>query len=147
VAASRKYRVVQLVQQRLLNPPVRWALGHGMPLPGYVLLETRGRRSGQPRRTPVGDGLVGDTLWIVAEHGERAGYVRNIRADGQVRVKLLRGLRTEWRTGTAHVLDEDDPLARQRELARGHPGRRLNAMAVRAMGTDLRTVRVDLDPR
>jgi F420H(2)-dependent quinone reductase len=33
------------------------------------MLETIGRRSGQLRRTPIGDGLIGDTFWIVAEHG------------------------------------------------------------------------------
>jgi hypothetical protein len=41
----------------------------GMVPPGYVLLETVGRKSGKRRITPVGNGLVGDTLWIVTEHG------------------------------------------------------------------------------
>jgi len=31
-------------------------------------------------------------------------------------------------------------------LARGRPDRRLNAFVVRAVGTDLVTVRIDLDP-
>jgi hypothetical protein len=62
-----------------------------------------------------------------------------------VRVKLRRGLRTEWRTGTATVMPDDDPRARQRLMARGRPDRMLNAYGVRAMGTQLLTVRVDLD--
>jgi hypothetical protein len=41
----------------------------GVVPPGYALLETVGRGSGLPRQTPVGDGLIGDTFWIVAEHG------------------------------------------------------------------------------
>ena len=109
--------------------------------PGYALLETTGRRSGKPRATPVGDGLEGDSFWIVTEHGRRAGYVSNISADPRVRLKLRSG----WRTGTAHVLEHDDPRARQRLLARGHPSRRLNAFVVRALGTELLTIRIDLD--
>ena len=45
-----------------------------------------------------------------------------------------------WRTGTAHALPDDDPLERQRSLSA------LNARVVRLMGTDLMTVRIDLDP-
>jgi deazaflavin-dependent oxidoreductase (nitroreductase family) len=102
---------------------------------GWALLETTGRKSGQPRTTPVGNGLEGDTFWIVAEHGLRAGYVRNIQANPRVRV-LVAG---RWRPGTAQLLPDDDPRERQRTL----PG--LNARVVRLMGTDLLTVRVDLD--
>lgn len=142
IVAMDKYRGVTLVQKRLFNPVVRSALERGWPLPGYALLETTGRRSGVPRRTPVGDGTDGETFWIVAEHGHRAAYVRNIEADPRVRVRV----RGRWRTGTAHVLPEDDPRERQRHLGRLHPAARVNAAAVRAMGTELLTVRVDLDP-
>jgi deazaflavin-dependent oxidoreductase (nitroreductase family) len=114
--------------------------------PGYALLETRGRKSGKPRTTPVGNGLVGDTFWIVSEHGRRAGYIRNIAHDPRVRVKLRTGLKQRWRTGRAEVLHDDDPRERQRFLAKGHPGRALNAFVVRTVGTDLMTVRIQLDP-
>jgi deazaflavin-dependent oxidoreductase (nitroreductase family) len=103
---------------------------------GWAILETRGRQSGRPRRTPVGNGLQGDTFWIVAEHGRKAGYVRNLVADP--RVKVFVGGR--WRTGTAEVMPDDDPRERQRTLPR------LNARMVRVMGTELLTVRIDLDP-
>lgn len=139
--APTKLRAVQ-AGQRLVNPIVRAALERGLAPPGYALLETTGRRSGAARRTPVGDGLLGDTFWIVAEHGRRAAYVLNIEANPRVRVKV--GGR--WRTGTARLLADDDPRARQRLLAVSSPSRRLNAAAVRAMGTDLLTVRIDLDP-
>ena len=46
-----------------------------------------------------------------------------------------------WREGIAHPLPDDDPRERQRRI-----GRRFNAAIVRAMGTDLLTVRVDLAP-
>ena len=104
---------------------------------GWSLLETRGRKTGLPRRTPVGNGLQGQTFWLVAAHGRRAGYVRNIVAEPRVRVYV--GHR--WRAGTAHLLPDDDPIERQRRL----PGR-LNARVVRLMATDLMTVRIDLNP-
>jgi deazaflavin-dependent oxidoreductase (nitroreductase family) len=131
-----KREAVTAFQKRVLNPVVRRAIERGWAPAGYAILETTGRRSGVPRRTPVGGGRRGDAFWIVAEHGRRAGYVRNIEANPRVRV--LTGRR--WRTGTAHVLGEDDPRERQRDLPR------LNAFVVRAVGTDLLTIRIDLDP-
>lgn len=136
-----KYRVVNFVQKRVFNPVVRTALERGLRVPGYAVLETVGRKSGLPRRTPVGDGLDGGTFWIVAEHGRRAAYVRNIEADPRVRVRV----RGRWRAGRAVLLPDDDPRERQRTLGRGRPGVRFNAAAVRAFGTDLLTVRIDLD--
>ena len=120
----------------LVNPFVKRAVSLGLA-PGYALLETTGRKSGEPRRTPVGNGLDGDTFWIVAEHGRRAAYVRNIEADPRVRVKVGR----RWRAGRAYPLLDDDPRARQRKI-----GRKLNAAMVRAMGSELLTVRIDLEP-
>jgi deazaflavin-dependent oxidoreductase (nitroreductase family) len=132
-----KRRVSTFLSAKLFNPVVKAAASAGIPLPFVVILETIGRKTGQPRRNPVGKALVGDTLWIVAEHGRRAGYVRNISANPRVRVKIGR----RWRTGTAQALPEDDPRERQRRMPN-----RLNSAGVRLMGSDLLTVRVDLDP-
>ena len=140
-----KGRLVRLFQKCVLNPPIRILLLLGVLPVGYALLETTGRVSGKPRRTPVGNGLVGDTFWIVAEHGHRADYVRNLRADPRVRVNVRGRLRPVWREGIAHVLEGDDPHARQRDLSRWHPLRALNAMFVRVLGSELLTVRIDLD--
>jgi deazaflavin-dependent oxidoreductase (nitroreductase family) len=135
--SSAKQRVSTALATRVINPLVRWAVRHDVAPRSYALLETTGRRTGLPRRTPVGHRVEGDAVWIVAEHGARSGYVRNIRADPRVRIRLREG----WRGGTAHVLDEDDPRARLRRM-----GLRLNALVVRLMGTDLLSVRIDLDP-
>jgi deazaflavin-dependent oxidoreductase (nitroreductase family) len=132
-----KRRASTFASAKLLNPLVRAAARAGLPLPGYVLLETIGRRSGEPRQVPVGKALEGDTLWVVAEHGRRAGYVRNIEANPRVRVRVGR----RWRTGTARVLPDDDWRERQRRMPN-----RVNSAVVRAMGTEHVTVRVDLDP-
>ncbi|MDC2959833.1 MULTISPECIES: nitroreductase/quinone reductase family protein [Streptomyces] len=125
--SETKYRVVTAFQ-RVLNPVTR-------RLPTHTLLETTGRTSGLPRRTPVGGRRTGGSFWLVSEFGERSQYVRNIKADPRVRVRL----RGRWHTGTAHLLPDDDPVARLRGLPR------MNSAAVRAVGAGLLTVRVDLD--
>ena len=140
-----KHRIVHTLQKYLLNPPIKFALAMGLPLPGYALLETKGRKTGKPRRTPVGDGRIGKQFWLVAEHGMEAGYVRNIERDQHVRLKLRNGLRIRWYTGTAHLLPDDDPSERQRCLANQLPSSAGNARAVRLFGTRLLSIRIDLD--
>lgn len=119
--------VTHTFQKRIANPVMR-------RLPFQTLLETTGRRSGQPRRTPLGGKRIGDQFWFVSEFGERSQYIRNIKADPHVRVRL----RGRWHTGVAHLVPEDDPHARLRELPQ------FNSFGVRTFGTDLLTVRVDL---
>jgi deazaflavin-dependent oxidoreductase (nitroreductase family) len=145
VSPTLKQHFVGFIQRWLLNPPVRALLAVGVLPLGWALIETTGRRTGKPRRTPVGNGLVGQTFWIVAEHGYDAGYVRNLQHHARVRVKARRGLRAVWISGTATVMTGDDPYDRQRTLARWHPLRALNAAIVRVMGTTLLTIRIDLD--
>ncbi|HKD01586.1 MAG TPA: nitroreductase/quinone reductase family protein [Terriglobales bacterium] len=140
-----KHRIVHTLQKFLLNPPIKLALAMGLPLPGYALLETTGRKSGKPRRTPVGDGRIADQFWLVAEHGVKAGYVRNIQRDPHVRLKLREGLIYHWHTGTACLLPDDDPRERQLWLASHLPSSAGNARAVRLFGTQLLTIRIDLD--
>ncbi|MGC2183194.1 MAG: nitroreductase/quinone reductase family protein [Terriglobales bacterium] len=140
-----KQQIVHALQKYVLNPPIKLLFAIGIAPPGYALLETIGRKTGKTRRTPVGDGRVGKQFWIVAEHGMQAGYVRNLVRYPRVRVKLRKGFGSRWRTGTAHVLPDDDPRGRQRWLAGQLPGSSRNAAAVRLFGTDLLTVRIDLD--
>ena len=113
-----KHRIVYVLQKYLLNPPIKFLFAIGIILPGCALLETIGRKTGKPRRTPVGDGRIGGQFWIVAEHGMNAGYVRNIAHNPRVRLKLREGLHARWYTGTAHLLSDDDPRERQRWDAR-----------------------------
>ncbi|NGO13987.1 nitroreductase family deazaflavin-dependent oxidoreductase [Streptomyces sp. HC44] len=122
-----KFRAVTSLQRRVANPLSR-------RLPFQTLLETTGRKSGLPRRTPVGGRRVGQEFWLVSEYGEKSQYVRNIQADPHVRVRV----NGRWHNGTAHLLPEDDARARLKSLPR------MNSAAVRAVGTNLLTVRVDL---
>ncbi|WP_156690538.1 nitroreductase family deazaflavin-dependent oxidoreductase [Mycobacterium sp. Marseille-P9652] len=126
-AVSLKRQVVHRVQRLLVNPV-------GRKMPG-VILETTGRKSGQPRRTAVGGRVVGNQFWMVSEHGEHSDYVRNIKANPAVRVRIG----GKWRDGTAHLMPDDDPLRRLGNLPK------LNSAVVRLMGSDLLTIRVDLD--
>jgi deazaflavin-dependent oxidoreductase (nitroreductase family) len=131
-----KRRWSTFLTAKLVNPVVRAAARAGIPLPLVVILETRGRKSGQPRRIPVGKAISGDTLWIVAEHGRKAAYVKNIEADPHVRVRVG----TKWRSGTAQILYDDDWRARQRKLPN-----KLNSATVRLVGTEHLTIRIDLE--
>jgi deazaflavin-dependent oxidoreductase (nitroreductase family) len=133
---SRKYRLITTIE-RFNNRLTRLALRRGIAPRAFALLETTGRRSGLPRHTPVGNGLIGDTFWLVAAHGHQADYVKNLQTDPSVRVKI--GGR--WRAGTAVLLIDDDPIARSRTLPY-----RWDAMIGRLMASDPLTIRIDLEP-
>jgi deazaflavin-dependent oxidoreductase (nitroreductase family) len=143
--SAARHRILQPLQQRVINPVVRLAWEMSLPIPGDALLETTGRRTGQPRRTPVCDGLDGETFWLVSQRGRGADWMRNIEANPRVRIKVS-GLRTTWRTGTAHILDGDDPRERLRILGRANLARKLCVCTSQAMNTSPLTVRIDLDP-
>lgn len=125
--ADVRFRAATAFQRRI-NPLLR-------RLPLQTVIETKGRVSGLPRPTPVGGRRVGNAFWLVSEFGERSQYVRNIQADPRVRVRI----RGRWYAGTARLVPDDDPVARLRRLPR------FNGLGVRAFGTNLLTVRVDLD--
>lgn len=135
-ARALKRDVSRTVTARVVNPLVIRLVRRGLLGSAWALLETRGRTSGEPRVVPLGDGLRGDAFWIVTEHGRHAHYVRNLEDDPRVRV-FTHG---RWRTGTAHVLPDDDPYARLRWLRRP-----VNDAALLAVGTEQLVVRVDLD--
>ena len=145
--SAAKDRVVYPLQKWVVNPIVMLAHNLGIPPPGDALLETTGRRTGLPRHTPVCDGLDGDRFWLVAQRGRRADWVKNIQASPRVRVKIRGRSGVEWRTGTAHILDDDDPRERWRRISEGNLARRLCVRASAAVGTAPLTVRIDLDTR
>ena len=144
---SRRAKVLltRTFQRYTLNPLMRLLLMIGINPLGVAILETRGRLSGKTRRVPVTSGRKGEEFWIIAEHGTRAGWVRNIQHDPRVRVRLRIGLRYRWVPGIATVRPDDDPLARQRQIIAWHPLRAYNAIGVRVFGADLLTVHVQLD--
>jgi deazaflavin-dependent oxidoreductase (nitroreductase family) len=122
-----------IFMQRWIANPISRRLARF--LPGQAVLETIGRRSGAARPTPIGGRLDGSTFWLVSEFGRQSNYVRNIDANPRVRLQL----RGRWHAGTATLLEDDEPQQRLRQLPR------LNSMMVGLVGTDLLTVRIDLD--
>ena len=90
-------------------------------------------------------GSGGDTFWLIAEHGAKAACVRNLQANPRARVRVRHRGRLIRRSGTAHLMAADDPRTRQRTIVGSSLGRRINSWGVRLMGTDLMTVRIDLD--
>ena len=71
----------------------------------------------------------------MSEFGDRSQYVRNIEAQPPGAGPR----RGRWHSGTAVLLPDDDARARLAALPR------MNSAAVRAMGDNLLTIRVDLD--
>ncbi|QWF85179.1 nitroreductase/quinone reductase family protein [Amycolatopsis sp. CA-230715] len=131
--AARR-RKVRRLQRYLINPPLVLALRLGV-LPGHALLETTGRRTGRRRRTIVGVRLEGKVLWLVAEQGSHAGYVRNLMANPEIKVFHER----RWYRATAALDPDTDPEA----LLDAWPDAR-HARNVRRFGTDLKVIRVEV---
>jgi deazaflavin-dependent oxidoreductase (nitroreductase family) len=125
----RKRRMVKAFW-RVVNPPARAVAG---VVPFWMLLETHGRRSGRRRRIPLASGpRLGRTVWIIASHGEHAGFVQNILANPAVKLRR----KGRWHRGRAYVEPlRDDVLQHFSRYARA---------GVRA-GIDPCLVRVELD--
>ena len=60
---------------------VRWLTAHGISLLGSRVLVVRGRKSGEPRRTPVNLMELDGERYLVAPRGNTQ-WVRNVRAAG-----------------------------------------------------------------
>jgi deazaflavin-dependent oxidoreductase (nitroreductase family) len=135
-SAMQKRRRVRWIQRYLVNPPAKVAVWCGL-VPGFVLVETTGRRSGKRRRNVVGMHTEGDIGWVVAEHGRHAGYVRNLEANPGVRIRIHR----RWRPAHARIVDDDDPQVRLSSFER-----RAHESAVRRFGTDLLTIQFEFRP-
>jgi deazaflavin-dependent oxidoreductase (nitroreductase family) len=78
---------------------------------GVCHLQTIGRRSGQPRTIEIWFGTDGVRIYLLAGGRDRAHWVRNLRADPRVRVRL--GGTTL--SGRARVIEGEsrDALARR----------------------------------
>jgi deazaflavin-dependent oxidoreductase (nitroreductase family) len=137
-----KRRFEILIGRYTANPLMRGLFRIGVTPPGMALVETKGRKTGAVRRTPVNCMADGDTLWLIAQHGRHAGWVLNFEADPAIRVR--RGRR--WRTGTATLLPDDDVKARTATFASSPVGKFVTAAMFRALESQPATVRIDLGP-
>jgi deazaflavin-dependent oxidoreductase (nitroreductase family) len=81
----------------------------GISVVGSRVLEVRGRKSGEPRRTPVNLLTFEGRRYIVAPRGNTQ-WVRNLRASGEGR--LLVGPRSERFTAKELADEEKAPVLR-----------------------------------
>lgn len=135
VTRTRKYEALKVILW-CGNHLMRWQLRRGLGPRAFALLETTGRSTREPRYTCVGNGLIGDTFWVIAAHGPQADWVRNIQKEPRVRVLVNR----QWRPGTATIMPADDTARRSRTLPY-----QWDAAVGRAIATTPLTVRVDLE--
>jgi deazaflavin-dependent oxidoreductase (nitroreductase family) len=137
-SALRKFKFERQVGRTVVNPLVAALERRGIRSALVVELETTGRRSGEPRRVPLtGSADVGG-VWVISQHGHRAGWAHNIEADPGVRVRVD----GKWRNGTAAFQPDDDIRARARSFARGTVAAAATALAMRAMESDPISVRI-----
>jgi deazaflavin-dependent oxidoreductase (nitroreductase family) len=81
----------------------------GISVWGSRVLEVRGRKTGEPRRTPVNLLVLDGTRYLVAPRGHTQ-WVRNLRASGEGR--LLLGRQAEAFSATELPDDAKPPLLR-----------------------------------
>ena len=104
-----------------------------------VELETTGAKSGQPRRVPLTGRADDGGVWVISQHGRRAGWAHNIAADPKVRVRV----NNEWRSGTAAFVPHDDVVARARSFGgNGKLSQSATALGMRALQSDPISVRI-----
>ena len=95
--------------KHIFNPIIAGLTRLGLSLAGSRVLEVRGRKSGEWRRTPVNPLELEGQRYLVAPRGETQ-WVRNLRASSAGR--LRKGLRTEEFTATELPDDAKPPLLR-----------------------------------
>ncbi len=102
---AERYQRPGWFTQHVFNPAVALLTRAGVSVAGSRVLEVRGRKTGEPRRTPVNLLTVDGSRYLVAPRGHTQ-WVRNLRARGEGR--LLVGRRAESFSAD-EVPDEDKP--------------------------------------
>jgi deazaflavin-dependent oxidoreductase (nitroreductase family) len=60
----------------------------GVASDDFCYLTTRGRRSGRPHEIEIWFAVAGETFYLLSGGGESADWVRNLRADAAVTVRV-----------------------------------------------------------
>jgi deazaflavin-dependent oxidoreductase (nitroreductase family) len=93
--ATVHYRKPGWFTKRVFNETVAGLTRLGVSVWGSRVLEVRGRKSGEARRTPVNLLTIGDATYLVSPRGE-SQWVRNVRAAGGNLDLLLGRRRTHY---------------------------------------------------
>jgi deazaflavin-dependent oxidoreductase (nitroreductase family) len=137
--ALRKFKFERRMGRTVMNPVVAVLDRVGIRSSLVVELETTGAKSGQPRRVPLAGREDGNELWVISQHGRRAGWAHNIAANPNVRVRV----NNQWRSGTATFEPNDDVRARARSFGgNGKLSQSATALTMRAMESDPISVRI-----
>jgi len=97
----------------VFNPIARTLLGVGVPLGYNGLLTVRGRKTGQPRTTPIAIIDTGGRRWVWAPWGD-VHWVQNLRAAGRGTITV----RGRAQDVAAKELDHAERLAFFRDVLR-----------------------------
>ncbi len=138
----RKFKFERQLGRTILNPLMSALDRVGVRSSLVVELETVGRKSGEPRRVPLAGRADEHGVWVISQHGRRAGWAHNIAAHPSVRVRV----NNQWRSGTATFEPDDDVRARARSI--GGDGKVIQSAAAvtfRAMESDPISVRITYD--
>ena len=100
LGSAVKEHIFHLVQKSVLNPVLRLAFRVPLPDPGDTLLETKGRRTGQPRLTSVCDGGDGNVFWLLSQRGTRRGLVPQHRGQS---LRSGQGAHPTWAGGEGRL--------------------------------------------
>jgi deazaflavin-dependent oxidoreductase (nitroreductase family) len=111
---AERYQRPGWFTKNVFNRAVAGLTRLGVSVAGSRILEVRGRKSGEPRRTPVNLLTLDGTRYLVAPRGHTQ-WVRNLRAQGEGR--LLVGRRAESFTAS-EIADEDKPAILRAYLER-----------------------------
>ena len=137
--ALRKFKFERQVGRTIVNPLVGALDKMGIRASSTVELESTGAKSGEPRRVPLTGRADDSGVWVISQHGKRAGWAHNISASPKVRVRV----NNEWRNGTAAFAPEDDVVARARSFGgEGKLGQSATALGMRALQSDPISVRI-----
>jgi deazaflavin-dependent oxidoreductase (nitroreductase family) len=107
---ARHYRKPGWFTTHVFNGAVAGATRLGVSVWGSRVLETKGRSTGEARRTPVNLLVLGERAYLVAPRGETQ-WVRNVRADGG-RLDLLLGRKRTHYLATELSDEEKIPVLR-----------------------------------
>ncbi|WP_123029520.1 nitroreductase/quinone reductase family protein [Mycolicibacterium stellerae] len=137
--ALRKFKFERQVGRTIVNPLVGALDKLGIRASSTVELETTGAKTGQPRRVPLTGRADDAGVWVISQHGKRAGWAHNISANPTVRVRV----NNEWHNGTAAFAPDDDVVARARSFGgNGKLSQSATALGMRALQSDPISVRI-----
>lgn len=90
LTVAQRYVVPNWFTRNVFNRFVAWLTRLGVSVWGSRVLEVRGRKSGEPRRTPVNPLTLDGTRYLVSPRGQTQ-WVRNLRVAGEGQLLLGRG--------------------------------------------------------